>query len=315
MEPYFHQDSYGYQPGKSALQAIRVTRQRCWRYDFLLEFDIKGLFDGIDHSLLMRVVRKHTDCPWILLYIERWLRAPVQWAEGTLSAREQGTAQGSVISPLLANLFLHYVFDKWMVRNFPSNPFARYADDGVVHCRSEVEAEALKESLERRFRECWLELHPEKTKIVCCKVTQQPHTQASKKFDFLGFCFRPRLARSRQGRLFVTFTPALSAASAKKIRQQVRRWRLKSRTALSLDDIARPINPIITGWINYYGAYYRSALYPVLRHIDLHLVRWVKRKYRRKGRYFKRAKEWLGKVARYRPKLFAHWQFGVAFSG
>ena len=313
VEPYFHQDSYGYRPNKSALQAVGVTRQRCWRYDYVLEFDIKGLFDAIDHTLLLRAVDKHTDCRWARLYIERWLKAPFQQADGGLVERERGTPQGGVVSPVLANLFLHYVFDKWMEREFPDNPFARYADDAVVHCRSEAQARNLKARLERRLRECKLELHPDKTQIVCCHVGKQQNTQVAKKFDFLGYCFRPRLVRNRYGKLFVSFTPAISPHSAKKIRQQVRNWRLHHRSNQSLEDIARAVNPVIRGWVNYYGAYQRSTLLRVLHHIDYQLVKWVKWKYKKKGNYSKRAIRWIGQVALHQPTLFAHWSLGVPF--
>jgi RNA-directed DNA polymerase len=313
VEPYFHDDSYGYRPGKSALQAVGETRQRCWRYDYLLEFDVKGLFDAIDHTLLLRAVDKHTDCRWVRLYIERWLTAPFQQRDGVLIERNRGTPQGGCVSPVLANLFLHYVFDHWMARHLPHHPFARYADDAVVHCRSQAEAEQLLVALEQRFRECQLELHPEKTQIVCCNVAKQQGSDLAKTFVFLGYCFRPRLVRSRQGKVFVGFTPAISPGAAKEIRQQVRQWRLNLRNSQSLEDIARFVNPIVRGWINYFGAYNRSALYPILRHIDLHLVKWVKRKYKKKGRYFKRAKNWLGQVAKHRRELFVHWQFGAAF--
>jgi len=314
VEPCFHQDSYGYRPNKSALQAVGVTRQRCWQYDYVLEFDVKGLFDAIDHALLLRVVYKHTDCRWVRLYIERWLKAPFQQADGGLVERDSGTPQGGVVSPVLANLFLHYVFDKWMDRNFPANPFARYADDAVVHCRSEAQARYLKDRLERRFRECKLELHPEKTQIICCHVGKQHNTQVVKKFDFLGYCFRARLVRGRGGQMFVGFTPAISPRSAKKIRRQARRWRLHLRTSQSLDDIAKAVNPAIRGWVNYYGAYQRSSLGPVLRHINSHLLKWVKRKYKKRGRSTKRAKVLLESVALHRPELFVHWQFGVGFT-
>jgi RNA-directed DNA polymerase len=311
VEPYFHVDSYGYRPGKSALQAVGVTRQRCWRYDYLLEFDIKGLFDAIDHTLLLRAVDKHTSCRWVRLYIERWLIAPFQHNDGARTARDRGTPQGGCISPVLANLFLHYVFDHWMVRHFPDLPFARYADDGVVHCRSRREAEQLLIVLQQRFRECQLELHPEKTQIVCCHVRRQQGSGLAKTFTFLGYCFRPRLVRTRQGRLQVGFTPAISPNAAKRIRQRIRGWRLSLRNGVSLEAIAQAINPIVRGWIAYYGQYNRSALYPILRHIDLHLVKWVKRKYKNKGRYLKRAMVWLGKVAKHRRALFVHWQFGA----
>ena len=313
VEAYFHRDSYGYRPGKSALQAVGVTRQRCWQYDYVLEFDVRGLFDAIDHTLLLRAVEKHTDCRWVRLYIERWLKAPFQQADGELVERLSGTPQGGVVSPLLANLFLHYVFDKWMERDFPHNPFARYADDGVVHCRSEAQARYLKQRLQTRFRDCKLELHPQKTQIICCHVGKQQHAQVAKQFDFLGYCFRPRLVRSRSGQMFVGFTPAISPHAAKQIRQQVRRWRLHRLSSRLLDDLAHAVNPVIQGWMNYYGAYQRSALVSVLRHIDQHLLKWVKRKYK-KRRSDTRAMRWLGQVAFYHPGLFAHWRLSAPFS-
>ncbi len=166
LEPHFHEDSYGYRPGRSAHQAIAVTRKRCWYNDWVLEFDIRGLFDNIDHTLLMKSVRHHTACNWVLLYIERWLTAPVQQKDGTLRQRTKGTPQGGVVSPLLANLFMHYAFDRWMTIQFPRLPFCRYADDGLVHCRSLKQAEYVRERLAQRLKECGLELHPVKTRIV-----------------------------------------------------------------------------------------------------------------------------------------------------
>jgi RNA-directed DNA polymerase len=202
VEPYFHPDSYAYRPGKSALDAVGVTRKRCWRNDWLLEFDIKGLFDNIDHDLLMRAVKTHTDCKWLLLYIERWLKAPFQMEDGRIIERQSGTPQGGVISPVLSNLFLHYVFDKWMDRNFPENPWARYADDGVAHCRTKTEAENLLERLHDRFNECGLELHPDKTRIVYCKDDDRRGEYPEIKFDFLGYTFRPRRSKNRYGKFF-----------------------------------------------------------------------------------------------------------------
>ncbi len=315
VEPHFHPDSYGYRPGKSALQAVGVTRQRCWAHDYVLEFDVKRLFDEIDHGLLLRAVDKHTDCRWVRLYIERWLVAPFQQADGTLVERTRGTPQGGVVSPLLANLFLHYVFDKWMERNYPDNPFARYADDGVVHCRSEGEAHALKARLAERFQACRLELHPQKTQIVCCNIKKPLGATVAKKFDFLGYCFRPRWVQRRTGTMFVGFTPAISPGSMKRLRQEVRQWRLHRRTSVSLAALAESRNPVIRGWMQYYGAYHGSALIPVWRHIDQHIVKWVKGKYRKKGRSYQRANRWLGRVARYQPELFVHWRMARPFGG
>ena len=311
LEPYFHQDSYGYRPGKSAIQAVEATRRRCWKYDWVLEFDIKGLFDNIDHDLLMRAVRKHTDCKWMRLYIERWLKAPFQGERGIWVERTQGTPQGGVISPLLANLFLHYVFDKWMERNYPQVPFCRYADDGVVHCRTAEEALMIKEVLEARFKECNLELHPEKTGIIYCKDDdrweEHPHTR----FDFLGFTFRPRRSKNRWGKSFINFFPAVSNEAGKEMRQETRRWRLHLRSDKSLEDLSRVLSPIVRGWINYYGSFYKSALYPTLRHLNRILVRWAMREFKRLRHHLTNAVYWLGRIAKRQPELFPHWQFGV----
>ena len=311
LEPNFHQDSYGYRLRKSAIQAVEVTRRRCWKYDWVLEFDIKGLFDNIDHDLLMRAVRKHTDCKWMLLYIERWLKAPFQGEEGVEVERTKGTPQGGVISPLLANLFLHYVFDKWMERNYPQVPFCRYADDGVVHCRTEEEALMIKEVLEARFKECNLELHPEKTRIIYCEDDdrrgEHPHTR----FDFLGFTFRSRRSKDRWGKSFINFSPAVSNEAGKEMRQETRRWKLHLRSDKSLEDLSRMLSPKVRGWIHYYGSFYKSALYPTLRHLNRILVRWAMRKFKRLRHHLTNAVHWLGRIAKRQPGLFPHWQFGV----
>jgi RNA-directed DNA polymerase len=311
VEPHFHQDSYGYRPGKSAIDAVAVTRQRCWRYDWLLEYDIKGLFDNIDHELLLRAVRKHTDCKWLLLYIERWLKAPFQTEDGSVIERNSGTPQGGVISPVLANLFLHYVFDKWMERNKPQNPWVRYADDGVAHCWTRAEAEELLEQLQSRFKECGLELHPDKTRIVYCKDDDRRGDYPETKFDFLGYTFRPRRSKNRYGKYFINFTPAVSNKACKAMCKTIRQWRLHLKPDKQLEDISRMFNPVLRGWINYYGCFYKSALYKVLRHVNRALVHWVRRKYKRFNRHRRRAEHWLGKIARRDPRLFAHWQMGV----
>jgi RNA-directed DNA polymerase len=307
VEPVFHPDSYGYRPGKSALDAVGTARQRCWRRAWVLDLDIKGFFDSIETHLLMRAVRCHTKCKWVLLYIERWLRAPVQMPDGSVVDRERGTPQGGVVSPLLANLFLHYAFDVWMRRNYPDISFERYADDAICHCESEEQATDLRRALEHRFSECGLTLHPEKTKIVYCRDDDRRQTYPSHKFDFLGYTFRPRLSRRRGDRVGVSFSPAAGDEALKAIRQTVRSWRLHERSDKSLDDLARMFNPYIRGWINYYGRYYKSALYPTLRHIDEILARWAHRKFKSLRRHRRRSRHWLERIARRQPDLFAHW--------
>lgn len=310
VEPHFCQDSYGYRPGKSALDAIQVTRQRCWKYNWVLEYDIKALFDRIDHELLLRAVRKHTDCKWIIVYIERWLTSPFQTAEGNLIERKAGTPQGGVISPVLANLFLHYAFDKWMEKNNPQHPWARYADDGVIHCKTREQAETLLSKLKQRFTDCGLELHPDKTRIVYCKDDNRTENHEEITFDFLGYTFRPRSAQSKAGKRFLNFLPAVSNKASKVMRQTMRQWKTRWSTEEELADIANKINPVVRGWMNYYGCYYKSAMYPILRQLNWKLSNWVARKYKRvKGRQ-QRAKNWLAKMAKCDPKLFVHWQLG-----
>lgn len=311
VEQYFHPDSYGYRPGKSAIDALTITRKRCWKYDWLLEFDIKGLFDNIDHELLMKAVRKHTDCQWLILYIERWLQAPFQMSDGRIVERKAGIPQGGVISPVLANLFLHYVFDKWMEINHSENPWARYADDAVTHCRTKEEAENLLEQLRERFKECKLELHLDKTRIVYCKDDDRRCDYSDTKFDFLGYTFRPRLSKNRNGKFFVNFTPAVSNKACKAMRQTIRQWRMHLKPDIELVDLSRMFNPVVRGWINYYGRFYKSELYPVLRHMNQALIQWAKRKYKKLSRHQRRAERWLGRIAKREPQLFAHWQMGI----
>jgi len=312
VEPHFHPDSYGYRPDKSALDAVGVTRQRCWRQDWVIDLDIKGFFDNLDWDLLLRAVRHHTDIPWILLYVERWLKAPVQHGDGSLEERTKGSPQGSVISPLLANLFMHYALDEWLRRNFPSIQFARYADDAVIHAQSLSQARHVLNAVRERLRECGLELHPEKTKIVYCQDSDRRRTRDQVRFDFLGYTFRPRRAKNRWGKPFVSFLPAVSDKAAKSIRAKIRSWRLgANRNNQTLEEIAKFVNPSVRGWVNYYGRFYRSALTPVLRCLERSLVYWVRRKFKRFARHRRKAVHWLGTVARREPKLFVMWQLGI----
>lgn len=312
LEPIFLADSYGYRPRKSALDAVGVTRQRCWKYDWVLEFDIKGLFDNIDHELMLRAVRKHVTCKWALLYIERWLTAPMEQDDGTRTARTRGTPQGGVISPILSNLFLHYTFDLWMTRTHPDLPWCRYADDGLVHCRTEQEAEVFKARLQARLTECRLELHPIKTKIVYCRDGKRRGKYPNVTFDFLGYCFRPRLVQnSRDNTLFCGFTPAVSVSAMKAMRTTIRELGLRHRTESSMADIARQINPLLRGWIAYYGRYAPSALKPILRYVNQTLRAWVMRKFKRFAAKTIRAGRFLERMARDKADLFVHWRLGL----
>ena len=311
VEPYFHEDSYGYRPRKSAIDALAITRKRCWKYDWVLELDIRGLFDNIDHELLMKAVRKHTDNPWVILYIQRWLKAPFQMPDGTVQERTKGTPQGGVISPVLANLFLHYAFDLWMTQNHPDKPFARYADDGVTHCRSKKGAEVLLEDLKKRFAQCGLELHPTKTRIVYCKDNDRRGTYPETTFDFLGYTFRPRRSKNKYGKYFINFTPAVSNNAKTAMRQKIHDWRMHLKPDKTLEDLSNMFNPVIRGWISYYGRFYKSELYSVLKHMNRALAHWAVRKYKKLAGHKRRGEHWLGRIARREQRLFAHWQMGI----
>jgi len=307
VEPCFHKDSYGYRPRKSAADAIGEARRRCWRYDWVVDLDIKGFFDNIDHALMMHAVRKHTNCSWMLLYIERWLKAPAQLKDGTLVARDKGTPQGGVASPLLANIFLHHAFDTWMAERYPCCPFERYADDVVVHCSTEAQAHFLRRQIEERLKACKLEAHPQKTQVIYCKDSNRRADDTHVSFDFLGYTFCPRPSVNRQGEFFVSFVPAISRKAAKAIVAEIRRWQIHRKSDKSLEDLSRMFNRVIRGWVNYYGRYYRSALAPVFCCLNRRLVRWAQRKYKR-YRSQRRATRWLRAIARQQPALFAHWQ-------
>lgn len=313
LEPVFHPDSYGYRPRRSAHDALAAARQRCWRYDWVVDLDIKGFFDTIDWNLLLRALRRHTACKWVLLYIERWLQAPVCMPDGTLMSREKGTPQGGVVSPILSNLFLHYAFDRWMKIHHPDIPFERYADDVICHCKTEAQAKALRADLDQRFAECKLELHPEKTQIAYCKDANRRGRYPVEQFDFLGYTFRPRTAMNRQGRLFVSFAPAVSNKAAKAMRATMRGWRLHHRGDLALEDLVHWTHSIIQGWVAYYGRFHPSALERALRSLDVFLVRWAQRKYKHLKRHKSRAWDWLARLKSRQPTLFsalAPWKHG-----
>jgi len=307
LEPIFHPDSYGYRPGRSAHDALAVARKRCWKQDWVIDLDIRAFFDSVPHDLLLKAVAHHTDERWVLLYIERWLKAPMQMPDGTLVAREKGTPQGSPISPLLANLFMHYAFDRWMDREHPGCPFERYADDIVAHCDTEVQARRLRAAIADRLGALGLELHPDKTKIVFCKDANRRGEAEHTSFDFLGYTFRGRLARGRRG-FFVSFLPAISVKARKAISQKIRAWHLQRRTGTDLSGLAEEINPQARGWINYYGAFYHSELFSMASRIDEHLVRWAMHKFKRLRGKSARTRAWLNAVQQRQPTLFAHWQ-------
>lgn len=307
IDKHFHIDSYGYRPNKSMRQALLKTRERCWKYNYVIDMDIKGFFDNMDHELVMKAVHKHTSEKWILLYVERWLKAPAQAVEGTITPRDRGTPQGSVISALLANLFMHYAFDKWMLINYPNNPFERYADDVVIHCNKETEAKELLEAVGNRMQECKLELHPVKTKIIYCKDDNRTGEYENIWFNFLGYKFIMRKCINKRGKRFMNFLPAISDKAAVKIREEVRKWNLHKRTDKSLAELADEVNPKIRGWINHYGMFYKSKLDEVLKCIDRDIFKWGLRKYKKLKKRVKQGVIWFERIKSRTGKLFAHW--------
>jgi len=305
-ESIFHTDSYGYRPWRAPEDAVEVCKQRCWKRDWVIDLDIQKFFDTVPWDLVVKAVEANTDLPWVVLYVKRWLQAPVQQADGTMLVRDRGTPQGSAVSPVLANLFLHYAFDAWMVREFPGVQFERYVDDAVVHCVSERQARTVLAAISARMEQVGLRLHPDKTRIVYCQDGGRRASYEHTEFTFLGFTFRQRRARTRSGRRFNSFLPAISKNALKKIGAEVQSWRLYNRTGQDLIDVARDINPIVRGWMQYYGRFYRSKMYPLLSRINAYLMRWIRKKYKRLRAKRKAFRCWRGIVERF-PRMFAHW--------
>jgi group II intron reverse transcriptase/maturase len=278
----------------------------------VVDLDIQKFFDSVPWDLIVKAVEFHTDAPWVVLYVKRWLQAPLALPDGTLQQRDRGTPQGSAVSPVLANLFLHYAFDAWMARMFPSVPFERYVDDAVVHCVSERQARMVRAAIAERMEQVGLRLHPYKTRIVYCKDGKRRNSSEFTAFTFLGFTFRARAARGRNGEMFTSFLPAISKDALNKISREVRSWRLHLRTGRTLTDLARMINPIVRGWMQYYGAFYRTALYPLLQRINAYLMRWLRKKYKRL-RGFKKARAAWQRITEQDPLLCAQWKWVHSF--
>jgi RNA-directed DNA polymerase len=307
VEPRFHPDSYGYRPNKSQLEAVAACRRRCWQKDWVIDLDVARFFDTVPWDLMVKAVEAVTTERWVLLYIKRWLQAPLQYPDGTVVVRDKGTPQGSAVSPILANLFMHFAFDTWMVREFPSVPFERYADDVVVHCVSRRQAEHVLAAINERMGEVGLGLHPDKTRIVYCKDDQRRGGHGHTSFTFLGYTFRPRKARNgRTGRYFTSFLPAMSTDAINAKSAELRKMRIHRRPNLTLDDLAQWLNPIVRGWMTYYGRFYRSAMEPLLLRVSTYLRRWAGMKYRRL-RANKRFTKWWKGLQEREPGLFAHW--------
>lgn len=312
LEKVFSPHSYGYRPGKSAHQALESVRQNCRKTDWVIDLDIKGFFDNIDHGKLMQAVEKHVPESWVRLYIKRWLTMPVQTKEGNLVWKQgKGTPQGGVISPLLANLFLHYALDKWLERHDNTVKFARYADDAILHCHSQTHAEQTLKALEARLSTCGLELHPDKTKIVYCRDYRRRGKHREVKFDFLGYSFQPRTTKSKHtGKLFLGYDCAISISSRKRIADKLEELNLMSRSFKSVVGIAQTLNPMIRGWVRYYGRYRSFELNRVFHLLRKRLARWARRRYKRYRTSINKTYQWLDRVKVQYPNLFYHWQLG-----
>jgi RNA-directed DNA polymerase len=309
VEKVFHDDSYGYRPGRSPLDAIAACRKRCWEKDWVVDLDVKAFFDTVSWDLTMKAVTRHTDRKWVLLYVERWLKAPMQMPDGTAIERTRGTPQGGPISPLLANLFLHYGFDLWISREYPGVRFERFADDAVIHCVTERQAWEVRESIGRRFADIGLSLHPEKTKIVYCKDSRRHRDHPVMSFTFCGYAFRPRKAFYKaEGSAFTRFIPAVDPGKLTDMSRKVASWKIHRRTTLTLNDLARGVNPALRGWLNYFTVFYPSMVIPLCWRVDRHLMHWARRKYKRLERGDRRARAWLCGVRERVPRLFAHWE-------
>ena len=313
MESIFHDDSYGYRPKRSPLDAVAKCRQRCWKRDWVLDLDVAKFFDSVDHDLMVKAVEANTDQKWVVLYVKRWLKAPIRMPDGKVVERDRGTPQGSAVSPVLANLYMHYAFDTWLEREWPTVQFERFADDAVVHCATERQARQVWAGLSDRLGSVGLQLHPDKTKIVYCGDSNRRQEFELTSFTFLGYTFRPRETKAEKtGVIFTSFQPAMSPMALKDKSQELRRMRIHKHTAMDLRELAEWINPIVRGWMNYYGRFNRAEMYSLLNRVNTYVMRWARKKYVRL-RTWKRFNAWWRGVTEREPELFAHWAWMRAY--
>ncbi len=313
LERIFHPQSYGYRPKRSAHQALDQVRKSCWKYDWVIDLDIKNFFDEIDHGKLLKALDKHVEEKWVLRYIERWLTAPLQNRKGEITTRTKGTPQGGVISPLLANLFLHYTLDVWLGRLDSSMEFVRYADDIIIHCRTQSQAVQSLQKIKERVEYCGLALHPDKTKIVYCKDFRRRKKYKKVQFDFLGYTFQPRTSKSKKtGSLFLGFDCAMSIQSRTRIFEQIRKMEIPRMRCDSIVGIAHHLNPKLRGWIRYFGKYRGYSLSKVFYILRIKLVRWARYRYKRYRNNLTNAYKWLDRVRKQYPSLFYHWYVGYS---
>ena len=313
LEAVFHPSSFGYRPNKSAHDALEQCHTNCMQKAWVLDVDIKGFFDNISHRILLDLLQQHTQEKWVLMYVERWLKAPVEHEDGRLEYPTKGSPQGGVISPLLSNLYLHYTFDKWMSIHNSEIEFERFADDIVVHCASKPEAERLLASIRERFEQCGLILHAEKTKIVYCKNTNRKGNHEHVSFDFLGLTFKPKKSKNlTTGKIFTSFGPdKISKKSTKKIVDTIREKQIHRKMTTNLPDLALEMADHLRGWINsYFGRFKLHYLRPVMHYLNDRLVNWARKRYKRFKRSLWRARQWLREIYQDYPNMFVHWKYG-----
>ena len=313
IDKIFHKNSYGFRPKRSAHDALKEARKYCWKYNWMIDLDIKGFFDNIDHEKLLEILNFHTDQKWILMYTKRWLEAPIERANGKVIKKEgKGIRlRRGVISPLLANLFLHYAFDMWFTRQHPQLKFVRYADDIIVFCRTKEEAKDVLEAICKRLKRCKLEVHPDKTKIVYCKDDNRKGNYNCVSFDFLGYTFKPRMTKSnKNGKIFLSFDLAISINSRKRIVSEIRSINFHRWSNAEIGCIAKEVNPKLRSWIAYYGKYRISELHGVFRRINYRLVKWIRNRYKSLKYNLKGAYKKLSEFQQMQPSLFPHWVLG-----
>jgi group II intron reverse transcriptase/maturase len=314
FEKIFSPHSYGYRPGKNAHQALAAVRENSRVLDWVIDLDIKGFFDNIDHTKLMLAIEKHVSEKWCLMYIKRWLTTPVQTKTGELVQKQgKGTPQGGVLSPLLANLFLHYAMDRWLEQTHPAVRYVRYADDAILHCKSKVQADYVLRNLNNRLIKCGLELHPDKTKLVYCKDYRRQGEHEHVKFDFLGYSFQPRTTKSKKtGALFLGFDCAISISSKKRIAEKMRALDIEHLTHRSIVGVAQYLEPFIRGWANYYGRFRLWEMNSIFQLLRRRLVKWARKRYKRYKTSLNKAYAWLERVKDQYPTLFYQWRLGFS---
>ena len=304
IEPLFHANSYGYRPLRSAKDALQKVKENCRRYDWVIDMDIKSFFDEIDHELMLKALSHVVKEKWVITYVSRWLKAPSEDATGHQQERTKGTPQGGVISPLLANLFLHYSFDLWMSKHYAHIRFVRYADDIIVHCSTQQEAQSVLTSIKARLSEVKLQVNEEKTKIVYCKDLWRKEHHTEIQFGFLGFSYQPRKTNGYGKYPYLTFTPAISNENQTKIKKVIREIFSRRAQSDELITIAKILNPKIRGWTNYYGNFYNRPLIRTLNKIDTCLIKWLMIKHKI---LYRKAYSKLKSIRVKQPFLFAHW--------